>query len=557
MSGFDIVLVLPYKFSDHPSFPEGVLRRVAEAEGCRVGVIEQPRWDSAADFKACGMPRLFFAVVTGPIDSIVLNYTASRKRRMEDLYQPQGNGFFPGSAPSISSRIRPDRTALVYTARIREAYRDAQVLLGGMEASGRRFGHYDFQSGKLRRSILLDSRADLLVHGMGELPLRRIISALRSGARLSELQLPGTAGVFSDPPSQGVELPSWELLQQDPEQLMHSWLGMHRALRQHLPAWQRCQNRCVVMQPPELLDRAGLDQVYALPFTRRHPDGTAYTPALQMNLFSVTTHRGCGGGCSFCAITEHEGQRIVSRSPESILAEVRAFQRHPSWRGVIGDLGGASADMYGSGCGDPCGRHSCLHPASCPDFDGRGAYLRLLRAVRREPGVKQVFVASGLRYDRLLMEPELFDEILRYHSGKFMRVAPEHSDPGVLDLMQKPRWEVFLEFTELHRRLNRGLSRPVPLYPYLITGHPGETDHAVTMLAGELKRLQLRNQDVQLFTPVPGTLSTAIWYSGIGPDLKPVPVERDPVRLQRRKELLTGASGTGPRPRPSRRRRRA
>lgn len=540
MSGYDIVLVLPYKFSDHPSFPEGVLYRVAEAAGCRVGVIEQPRWDSAADFRRCGKPRLFFAVVSGPIDSVVLNYTASLKRRREDLYQPDGEGFFAGSAPSIKNRIRPDRVALVFTSRIREAYKDAQVLLGGMEASGRRFAHYDFQSGKLRRSLLLDSRADLLVHGMGEEPLRQIIAAVRSGAKLAELQLPGTAAVFRDPPAEGVELPEWELLEREPERLIGLWLAKQRAAAQGVPAWQRFQNRAVVAQPQQPLDNSGLDSIYALPFTRNHLDRSSFTPALRMNLFSVTAHRGCGGGCAFCAISEHEGKKIISRSEESILQEVESFKKHPAWRGVVGDLGGASADMYGAGCAAPCARRSCLWPEGCDSFSGGDRYLELLRAVRKSKGVKQVFVASGLRYDRLLQAPQLFSEVMRYHTGKFMRVAPEHSSAAVLDLMQKPRWEVFEQFVRMYREVSRGLERPVPLYPYLVTGHPGETRQDVAELQAALQRLRLRNKDVQLFTPTPGTLSTAMWVSGLGPDLKKVAVERDYSRLQQRKQLLTG-----------------
>lgn len=538
MSRFDCILVLPYVFSDHPSFPEGLLKRALEADGFTVGVISRPRWQTAEDFAALGKPGLFFAVVSGPLDSVVLNYTASGKRRQEDLYQPEGEAYFPGSPPSVSSRVRPDRTVTVFANRIREAFPGAPLLIGGVEASQRKFAHYDFQQKKIRRSILLDSRADLLVTGMGEQQIVAIARAVRAGAALGDLRLPGTAAVVRELPPGAVLLPAAEAVAAAPEQLLDAELALARAGGN--PVAQGHAERYVLVQPPAVYNTEELDATYALPFTRLHPGGEALTPALQMNLFSVTAHRGCGGGCSFCSITEHEGRRIVSRSVDGILAELRSFPAHPRWKGIVSDIGGASAEMYGADCARPCGRASCLHPGGCGHFTDGEPYRQLLAAARALPEIRQVFLGSGLRYDVLLKNPALLEDVLRFHSGAFLRVAPEHTDTTVLHLMRKPDFSVFEEFLALFREVSKKLERSIALAPYWIIGYPGETEASVREMRERLRANRLEATDVQLFTPTPGTLATAMWVAGRDLDGRPLAVERDIKKLEARKALLTG-----------------
>lgn len=541
---YDVILVQPYPFSDHPSFPEGILKRSLEAAGFSVGVIETPFWQETADFEALGRPRLYFAVVSGPIDSVVLNYTAGRRRRREDLYQMDGLGFFPGRPAGIQFKIRPDRTLTVFCNRLRAVCHDVPLVIGGVEASLRGFAHYDFQEAKVRRSVLLDSRADILVHGSGEKQAVAIARLLRQGAPAAEIDIPGTARLWPALPAgrDVVELPSCEEVQADPALLLRAQLRLQEAAAAGRAVAQRHANRWVLQNPAERYSRADLDFAYGLSYERRHPGREGYSPALRMNLFSVTAHRGCAGGCSFCSITQCDGRRVLSRSSESVLAEIRSLARHREWRGVVSDIGGPTAEMYGADCEVPtCRRPSCIVPRSCPHFQAGGPYLDLLRRARALPGVRKVLLGSGVRHDLLLAAPELLEEILREHAGGFLRVAPEHTEDEVLDLMGKPRFAVFAEFVGLFRRLGRGLRRPVELAPYLIVGHPGETAAMVPAMREKLRALGLRTCDAQIFTPSPGTLSTAMYHAGLSPAGKPLAVEKDVRALQRRKALLSGS----------------
>lgn len=297
----------------------------------------------------------------------------------------------------------------------------------------------------------------------------------------------------------------------------------------------------MVLNPAEHYDGGDLDFIYGLDYSRRHPGHAEYTPALHMNLFSVTAHRGCAGGCAFCSIMQSEGRRVVSRSPESVFREIRSLAAHPEWRGVVSDIGGPSAEMYGSDCtAAACARSSCLLPAPCPRLEAGEPYRDLLRRARALPGVKQVMLGSGVRHDLMLRHPELLEEILREHCGRFLRVAPEHTEDEVLDLMGKPRFAVFAEFVRLFQRLNRGLRRPVELAPYLIVGHPGESSAMVPAMKDKLRALGLKTCDAQIFTPSPGTLSTAMYHAGLSPDGKPLSVEKDIRALQERKRVLAG-----------------
>lgn len=541
MNRFDVIFVLPYPFSDHPSFPEGILKKALTAAGYSVGIVETPFWQDPSSFAALGRPRLFFAVISGPVDSVVLNYTSTRKRRREDLYQSGGQAFFKDYPRSIAYKIRPDRTTVVFANRLRERFKDTPIVIGGLEASLRLFAHYDFQQDRIRRSILLDSRAALAVTGMGEKQILAIARLMDQGARAGEIAIPGTARVTRDPPPGGdvLVLPSLEAILEERKNLMKAQALMEKAAVEGKGPCQEQEGRWIVAQPSEAYTGADLDGIYGHEYTRAHPSGIPPTPALQMNLFSITSHRGCCGGCAFCSITAHEGRRIVSRSRDSILHEVERMTAHPAWKGSISDIGGASAEMYEMDCERPgCKKPSCLHPGPCRHLSSVSPFVELLRECRRIPGVKKILLGSGLRYDLFLEHPELLEEILVHHAGAFVRIAPEHTEEEILRLMRKPPFETLERFIRLFRAMNRGLRRKIRLAPYFIVGHPGETVRHVSAMARKLKALGLPATDVQIFTPSPGSLSTAMSYAQCAPDLRPLPVEKDIRALLRRKALL-------------------
>jgi uncharacterized radical SAM protein YgiQ len=541
MVASDVIFVLPYPLSDHPSFPEGILKRALEAEGFRVGVIETPLWQKRESFGLLGRPRLFFAVISGPMDSMVLNYTASGTRRREDLYQMEGKAFFEGHPPSIHSRIRPDRTTIVFSQRIRETFKGTPIIIGGIEASLRRFGHYDFHQKRVRRSILLDSRADILVTGMGEKQLVEIAHRLSAGDGPEAIHIAGIARVAKHLPRGGEyrEIHSFEDLSADPNKLLEAHLMMEEAYCQGKGVVQRHAERYVVENPPNIYNSADINRIYGLSFTRTHPRRPGYSPALRMNLFSITSHRGCGGGCSFCAITNHEGKRVISRSMESVLREVSSLTRHPEWKGFVSDIGGPTAEMYGLDCGvSTCRRPSCLCPRPCPTLPPGERFLDLLAECRRMPKVKKVFVGSGIRYDLALQNPGLLEIIMRHHAGGFLRIAPEHTEESVLRLMKKPSFSVLKDFVRLFNSLNAKMARKIQLAPYVIVGHPGETGQDVREMKKKLKSLGLRLRDVQIFTPSPGTLATAMYHAECSPEGMPVPVEKRMRELQMRKAHL-------------------
>lgn len=545
---FDIIFVLPYVFSDHPSFPEGILKRCLEAEGFSAGVLEMPSWQDVRSFSRAGAPRYFFAIVSGPVDSVVLNYTSTRKRRREDLYQLEGNGFFPGKPPSIKHKIRPDRTVVVFANRLRQLFKKTPIVIGGVEASLRRFTHYDFQADKIRRSILLDSRADLLVTGMGEKQIVEIARRAKAGECISEVNLPGTTRVAKDIKgfNDYVMLPGMDDILKEPVKLMEAAMHSQRATVDGKGLIEPHDGRYIIDHPPPFYSGSDIDRVYGYPYTRTHLNhhGKSMSPALQMNLFSVTSHRGCGGGCAFCSISSHEGKRILSRSRNSILKEIEDFNRHPRWKGVVSDIGGATAELYGSDCHNlKCKRPSCFLKDTCHTIANTGNYLKLLREARRVQGVKNIFLGSGIRYDLLLKNPDLLEEILRFHSGRFLRVAPEHTASPVLELMRKPSFDVFRQFFDLFNRINNTLKRKIELAPYLIVGHPGERFEDVLEMKKRLRQLKLSTSDVQIFTPTPGTISTAMYYAGISPTFEPIPVEKSIKGLMKRKQVMSGNSG--------------
>ena len=546
MSSFDVIFVLPYPFSDHPSFPEGVLRKALELDGFSVGIIETPFWQEKESFAVLGKPRLFFAVISGPVDSVVLNYTSARKRRKEDLYQLKGRAYFDGYPPSIKYKIRPDRTTIVFANKIKELFHDVPIVIGGLEATLRCFAHYDFQQDRIRRSILLDSRADILVAGMGEKQLVKIARSFESGASSDHIMLAGTAKTNDRIPEENsfVELPSFEAVSQERTKLLEAHLITERALLEGKGIAQRHADRYVVKYPAENYNSSDLEHIYAQDYTRMHLKKDFYSPALRMNLFSITSHRGCGGGCSFCSIGLHDGKKVISRSLESIAREIHSQTRHPEWKGIISDIGGATADMYGNDCKvEGCPQPSCLCPEKCRIFFPGRRYLELLRECRKIPGVHKIFLGSGVRYDVLLNNPELLEEILVYHAGRFLRIAPEHTEEPVLNLMRKPSFQVLESFVSLFGSINRRLKRRIELAPYLIVGHPGETWGDVTEMKKKLDSLGLKPVSVQIFTPSPGSLSTAMYYGECNLSLESIPTEKDVGELTKRKNLLTQRVG--------------
>jgi uncharacterized radical SAM protein YgiQ len=541
MKTWDIILVLPYPFTDHPSFPEGSLKRALEKHGFRVGVLETPFWQEPDSFKILGPPRLFFAIIPGPVDSMIMNYTALGKRRREDRYQRNGQSFFRDTPRSVKYKIRPDRTVIVFSNRIREAYKDVTVVIGGMEASSRCFAHYDFQQQRIRRPILQDSRADLLVTGMGEKQIVKIARHYTDGKIPGEV-LPGTAMMAQSPPLNGeyTVLPDAEEVERIPEKLLESQILMEKAGLRGMGLAQKSGDRWIVQEPPATYTQNDLDEIYDAPFTRNHLTPGPVTPALGMNRFSITTHRGCGGGCSFCVIHTHQGRGIIPRSVEAIHREILALSGHPAWKGYLSDLGGASAEMYGNDCPSVtvCHRPSCHFPKTCRTVKTGKAFLELLRSCRRIKGVKKIFLGSGIRFDAALQNPVLLEEIMRYHAGPFLRVAPEHTEPHLLEIMRKPKFEAFESFVKLFDEINKKLKRKVVLAPYLILGHPGETLEDVKAMKEKIRFLNLKVEDIQIFTPSPGTLSTAMYWARNSPLMKSLPVERNPKKLEARKRLL-------------------
>lgn len=535
----DVVFVSGDAYVDHPAFGIPLLARWLEAHGFRVGIIPQPDWRTKEPFMALGRPRLFFAVSAGAMDSMVAHYTPARKLRHDDAYTP-GNRH----------GARPNRATIVYTSRLKEAYRDVPVVIGGIEASLRRFAHYDFWEDKVRRSILFDAKADLLIYGMGESPLLELARRLRGGEPFATItDIRGTAYAAKMPPEGTVELPSWERVAADRRAYAEAFRLCSAELNpyQAKTLVQRHGDRCLVVNPPAFpLAETVLDAVYALPFTRcPHPSYTAPIPAAEQIRLSVTTHRGCFGGCSFCAITHHQGKFIQSRSEASVVAEVAAMVRQPWFRGSVSDVGGPTANMYGLRCGRPaegerCRRESCLFPRPCAHLvasDGRAvALLRRLRGLR---GVRHVAVSSGVRYDLLQRQPDYFAALLANHVGGLLKVAPEHVVSSVTELMHKPGKEAFTRFLAQFRQESQRLGKRQYLVPYLMSGHPGCTLADMVELALFLKENGLRVEQVQDFTPTPGTLSTCMFHTGIDPfSGKPVHVPRTDREKRLQKTLL-------------------
>jgi uncharacterized radical SAM protein YgiQ len=535
----DVLFVNGDAYVDHPAFGVPLLARLLEAEGFRVGILAQPEWRNPETLRVMGRPRLFAAISAGAMDSMVNRYTAAKKVRNDDAYTPGGR-----------AGARPDRATIAYTAAIKGAFKGLPTVIGGIEASLRRLAHYDYWDDKVRRSVLIDSKADLLLFGMAETALLEVARRMAGGELITALRdIRGTAYPAREAPADAVVLPAYEAVATTPA----AYNSAFRLAAQETSPFngrvlaQQHGERWVVVNPPALpLDEAQLDRIYALPFRKLpHPGYSAPIPAYAQIRFSLTGHRGCFGGCAFCAITHHQGKTIQSRSPASLRAEIDQLGHHPEFRGTISDLGGPTANMYGLGCGDPaseaaCRRPSCLYPEICPQLvtaDRKAA--QLLRDLRAHPAVKHLFVASGVRFDLLVRQPDYFADLLTHHVGGLLKVAPETVSPAVAKVMRKPGPAVFAQFLTTFRERSHQLGRRQAVIPYFISGHPGCTLNDMVEVALFLRRHNLQVEQVQEFTPTPGSLATCLWFTGSDPfSGAPVYVAKAPAERRLQKALL-------------------
>lgn len=580
----DVIIVCGDAYVDHPSFGMAIIGRLLEAQGFRVGIIAQPDWTSVADFRRLGRPELFFGITAGNMDSMVNRYTAERRKRSDDAYTPD-------AAPDR----RPDRALTVYAQRAREAFKDVPIVLGGIEASLRRVAHYDYWSETVRRSVLVDAKADILLYGNAERALVALAHRLARGEPLTRIRdLRGTVFLVREWPAQWavvdastldqpgrvdphphpyrdepicagntpgrtlplpapaktprartlVRLPSYEQVRADPVLYAHAARVFHLETNpgNARVLVQAHGDRLLWLNPPPLpLTTAELDRLYELPFARRpHSSyGQARIPAWEMIRFSVNIMRGCFGGCTFCSITEHEGRVIQSRSRESILRELEDIRdRAPDFTGAISDLGGPTANMWRMSCRDPgiaaaCRRLSCVHPDICKQLNAdHGPLISLYREARAVPGIKRILIASGLRYDLAVRSPAYVRELVTHHVGGYLKIAPEHTELGPLRLMLKPGIGSFERFRALFERYSREAGKEQYLIPYFIAAHPGTTDQDMLNLALWLKRNGFRLDQVQSFLPTPLSLATAMYHSERNP-LHRISADAEPVIVAR------------------------
>ncbi|GAA4462740.1 YgiQ family radical SAM protein [Novipirellula rosea] len=521
----DIVFVTGDAYIDHPSFAMAILGRTLEAAGFRVGIVSQPDWRSCDPWKTFGRPRLFFGISAGNMDSMINHYTANKKVRNDDAYSPGGK-----------IGLRPDRATLSYCQRAREAYKGVPVIAGGVEASLRRLAHYDYWSDKVKRSILLDSKADLVAFGMGENAIVEIAQRLEAGEDVKALRdMLGVAYVLgaseSDAiPEDALTLPSFDEVTRDKVAFAEATRIIHNETNPY-NARRLVQNHgtqtvvCNIPQPP--ISEAAMDQIYGLPYTRRpHPSYKEPIPAYEMIKNSVTIMRGCFGGCTFCSITAHQGRIIQSRSKESILGEISKMTKDKSFKGVVSDIGGPTANMYQMNCTKPeveavCRRQSCVHPKICKLLGvDHTPVIELMRESRNLPGIKKVLVASGIRMDLARTSPEYLKELTAHHVGGKLKVAPEHVDAGVLNKMRKPKNDDFEHFTDIFKEESQRVGKKQFIVPYFIASHPGSDVRAMIELALFLKRNGYKPDAVQDFIPAPLDIATTMYYTELDPFTK-------------------------------------
>lgn len=542
----DFLLVTGDAYIDHPSFGTAVISRVLENAGYRVAILSQPDFRDERDFLAMGRPRYATLVNAGNIDSMVAHYTAAKKRRHDDAYTPGGLGG-----------KRPDRAVTVYAMLARRAFPDLPVYIGGLEASLRRFAHYDYWSDQVMPSVLVSSGADGLMYGMGERSVLELARNLKSGKTGADALhgVRGTAYLTQspEPPFPTVQCPSYEKVCADKAAYAHS-VKLQYDNADHITGKAVLQphgKRVLVQNPPALpLTTEEMDTVYGLPYTRTyHPSYEVLggVPAIAEVQFSIIHNRGCFGACNFCALAFHQGRYISARSHESVLREAELITKMPGFKGYIHDVGGPTANFRHPSCKKQekhglCSDRRCLFPRACPNLESdHRDYLALLRKLREVPGVKKVFVRSGLRYDYMMAEKDdtFFTELVKYHISGQLKVAPEHMSDNVLYYMGKPPFSVYEEFRARYTRINERLGRKQYLVPYLMSSHPGSTLHDAVKLACYLQSVGYSPQQVQDFYPTPGTLSTAMYYTGLDPrTMKPVYVAKTPREKAMQRALL-------------------
>jgi uncharacterized radical SAM protein YgiQ len=538
----DVVLISGDAYVDHPAFGTAVIGRIMESEGFRVAIVAQPNWkDDLRDFKKFGRPKYFFGVTAGCMDSMVNHYTANKRLRSNDSYTPGGQAGF-----------RPDYATVVYSNILKNLYPDVPVLIGGIEASLRRVTHYDYWSDKLMPTILADSKADLLVYGMGEQPLREILARLKAGYSFDQMHDIKQVAFLQDASQplpqvdyETVELASHEVCLKD----KIKYAANFKIVEVESNKWQANRitqglgNQTLVINPPfKTMDESEVDKSFDLPYTRLpHPKykDRGAIPAYDMIKFSINMHRGCFGGCSFCTISAHQGKFIASRSEKSIMKEVEEVTKHPEFKGYISDIGGPSANMYRMKGKDEsicarCQAPSCIHPVICSNLDtSHKPITELYRKIDAHPEVKKAFVASGVRYDLLVDDfnknnqdgnhDEYMEQLVTRHVSGRLKVAPEHTADDTLRMMRKPSFKYFKLFKKKYDQIQEKNDLQQPLIPYFISSHPGCTEADMANLAAETKDMGFRLEQVQDFTPTPMTVAEVIYYTGVHPyTLKPV-----------------------------------
>jgi uncharacterized radical SAM protein YgiQ len=526
----DIIIFTGDAYVDHPAFGAAVIGRVLESEGFKVAIVPQPNWrDDLRDFKKLGEPRLFFAVTAGNMDSMVNHYTAAKRLRSDDAYTPEGKAGF-----------RPDYATVAYSQIIKKLYANTPLIIGGVEASLRRLTHYDYWSDSLKPSILVDSKADILVYGMGEKAIVEIANGLKKGLPLEALRgIQQVAYIDTNIEKYSrsenvIILNSYEDCRDDKFKFAKNFKVIEEESNRinSKILVEPIENRCVVVNPPfKPATTNEIDRWYDLPYTRLpHPRYKGKTiPAWEMIKFSVNIHRGCFGGCSFCTISAHQGRFISLRSEQSILKEIEEIKKLPGFAGYLSDLGGPSANMYGMVPKDlsicaKCKRASCIYPNICKNLNSSHERINnLYSRVRKAKGIKKAFVGSGIRYDLFITrkeskpEREYFENLFHYHVSGRLKVAPEHTSENVLKLMRKPTFELFKQLKLWFDALNEKFGQKQQLVPYFISSHPGSTEQDMKQLAEETRKLNFKLEQVQDFTPTPMTLASTIYYTGINP----------------------------------------
>lgn len=546
----DVIIVSGDAYVDHPSFGHAVIGRTLEKEGYRVAILPQPNWqDDLRDFKKLGVPRLFFGITAGCMDSMVNHYTAAKRLRSNDAYTAGGNAGF-----------RPDYATIAYSTILKKLYPQTPVIIGGIEASMRRLAHYDYWSDTLKPSVLVESKADLLVYGMGEKVIKQIVQRISAGEKIQELtNIPQTAYLSAKNPcnsaedillspyedclkSKKIQAKNFQLIEKESNKILSCRLI------------QKTGKDFVIINPPDsTFSTTDIDESFDLPYQRLpHPKykKRGDIPAYEMIKFSVNIHRGCFGGCSFCTISAHQGKQIVSRSEESILNEIEQVKQLPGFKGYLSDLGGPSANMYGMQGRDPklcekCNRYSCMHPQLCKNLNSdHSRLIALYRKASQIAGIKKIFIGSGIRYDLFTSQnsgEQYFSEVVRNHVSGRLKVAPEHSSKPVLDIMRKPSFDQFVRIKKKFEDICAKENLKQQIIPYLISSHPGCTLKDMADLAVEMRKMNIRLEQVQDFTPTPMTLSTEMYYTEMNPEtMQSLYVAKKSIQKKEQNELFFG-----------------